>query len=106
MDISVSPKSEFGVHGYDNEVPDMHPFFIAKGPAIKSSHKVPPFSTLDLYNLFTTILDLKPDKTNGTFANVRDILQPVKHQILTPMLIAGKYNSCYSVLPNSFCFTV
>ncbi|GLV32097.1 hypothetical protein CBL_11947 [Carabus blaptoides fortunei] len=86
--LKVTAKSEFGVHGYDNEVPDMHPFFIAKGPAIKSSHKVPPFSTLDLYNLFSTILDLKPGKTNGTFANVRDILQPVKHQIVTPILVA------------------
>lgn len=98
MFISVTNNTEYGIHGYDNTYPEMHPFFIAKGPGVKSNHKVPPFSTLDLYNLFCAVLNLKPDQNNGTFANIRDIIVPFKDD--TAFLYQGKkiYNSYYSRL--------
>ncbi|XP_017786314.1 PREDICTED: bis(5'-adenosyl)-triphosphatase enpp4-like [Nicrophorus vespilloides] len=76
--VEFNENSSFGVHGYDNELPDMHPFFMARGPMIKVAHKVPPFHSVDLYNLFCNILDLKAQPNNGTFANVRDILAATK----------------------------
>nr|XP_023015420.1 bis(5'-adenosyl)-triphosphatase enpp4-like [Leptinotarsa decemlineata] len=58
--FTLTNTSEFGVHGYDYNVSDMHPFFMARGPKIKKEHKVAPFHTVDLYNLFTEILELPP----------------------------------------------
>lgn len=87
----VTPKSEFGVHGYDDEFSDMRPFFIAYGPRIKKSHKVPPFSTLDLYNLFCEILEIQPESNNGTYANICDILTHFKKVPQSSFAIAGMY---------------
>lgn len=89
--ILVTDKTEFGSHGYDNEFKEMHPFFTAYGPRIKVNHRVPPFSTLDLYSLFCEILKLEPEKNNGTYANVRDILETMKLNTISPLLIAGKF---------------
>ncbi|XP_065160504.1 bis(5'-adenosyl)-triphosphatase enpp4-like isoform X2 [Atheta coriaria] len=72
--INITPESQFGVHGYDNEDTDMHPFFMARGPKIKKQHKVSPFHTVDLYNLFCDILEIKPVANNGSSANIKAIL--------------------------------
>lgn len=53
----------------------MHPFFIASGPLVKSGHNIQPFDTVDYYPLFSTILGVAPERNNGTFANVRDVLK-------------------------------
>ncbi|KAJ8977908.1 hypothetical protein NQ317_012409 [Molorchus minor] len=65
--FTLTNTSEFGVHGYDYTVPDMHPFFMARGPKIKTKHEVAPFNTVDLFNLFTEILELPPLANNGTW---------------------------------------
>ncbi|CAG9818495.1 unnamed protein product [Phaedon cochleariae] len=72
--FTLTNTSEFGVHGYDNDVVDMHPFFMARGPRIKLHHRVTPFSTVDLYNLFTEILRLPARANNGSMGNIVDIL--------------------------------
>ncbi|KAK9877191.1 hypothetical protein WA026_016939 [Henosepilachna vigintioctopunctata] len=72
--ISVTDEWEFGVHGYDNLVSDMHPFFMARGPKIKKDHKVPPFHTVDLFNLFCKILELPAVINDGNIDRISDIL--------------------------------
>ncbi|KAJ8954061.1 hypothetical protein NQ318_004366 [Aromia moschata] len=72
--FTLTNSSEFGVHGYDYTVPEMHPFFMARGPKIKKQHKVAPFHTVDLFNLFTEILELPPVANNGSLGNVVDVL--------------------------------
>lgn len=72
--ITVNDDSEFGVHGYDNQMDEMHGIFMARGPKIKVSHKVKPFNTVDLYNLFCKILDLPLIPNNGSLSNIEDIL--------------------------------
>ncbi|XP_018564085.1 bis(5'-adenosyl)-triphosphatase enpp4 isoform X2 [Anoplophora glabripennis] len=73
--FKLTNSSEFGVHGYDYNVTDMHPFFMARGPKIKNEHKVAPFHTVDLFNLFTKILELPHISNNGTLDNIVDILK-------------------------------
>lgn len=72
--FTVTNKSEFGIHGYDYNTTSMHPFFMARGPKIKKHHKVNPFHTVDLVNLFTKILEIPPLPNNGSFHNVEDVL--------------------------------
>lgn len=74
----VNNDSEFGLHGYDNEAIEMHPFFFAKGPAFMSNCKLEPFNNLDLYPLFCKILDLQCPIVNGTLSHLTKCLK--KHQ--------------------------
>ena len=64
-----------GLHGYDNNEPSMHPFFIASGPLVKRGRRVQPFDTVDYYTLFSAVLGVTPEPNNGTFSNVRDVLK-------------------------------
>nr|CAD7597575.1 unnamed protein product [Timema genevievae] len=73
--ITMSPKMVFGLHGYDNSEPNMRPFFLSWGPRIKKNYVVSPFNTIDLYSLFSKILELTPPKTNGTGIYVEAILK-------------------------------
>nr|CAD7394866.1 unnamed protein product [Timema cristinae] len=73
--ITMSPKMVFGLHGYDNSEPNMRPFFLSWGPCIKKNYMVSPFNTIDLYSLFSKILELTPPKTNGTGIYVEAILK-------------------------------
>ncbi|RZC33902.1 bis(5'-adenosyl)-triphosphatase enpp4-like, partial [Asbolus verrucosus] len=73
--FNVTNQSEFGVHGYDYTEKEMRPFFMARGPKIKVNHKVAPFNTVDLFNLFCEILEITPTKNNGSVANIVDVLK-------------------------------
>lgn len=52
----------------------MHAMFFANGPAFKEHTKLPPFSSVDLYNLFCAILGIDTVPNNGTIANVAQML--------------------------------
>ncbi|KAJ3662358.1 hypothetical protein Zmor_006712 [Zophobas morio] len=71
--LKVTNQSTFGVHGYDYTEKEMHPFFMVRGPRIKINHKVSPFNTVDLFNLFCEILEIAPTKNNGTVANIANM---------------------------------
>nr|CAD7448526.1 unnamed protein product [Timema bartmani] len=73
--ITMSPKMVFGLHGYDNSEPNMRPFFLSWGPRIKKNYVISPFNTIDLYSLFSKILELTPPKTNGTGIYVEALLK-------------------------------
>ncbi|XP_033178652.1 bis(5'-adenosyl)-triphosphatase enpp4 isoform X3 [Bombus impatiens] len=74
----VTSDSEFGLHGYDNEAIEMHPFFFANGPAFMPKCKLEPFNNLDLFPLFCKILDLQCPIGNGTISHLTKCLK--KHQ--------------------------
>jgi alkaline phosphatase D len=64
-----------GTHGYDNECGDMDMIFFAYGPAFKQSYTQPAFRNIDLYNLMSHILGLRPAHNDGDFDRVRDMLK-------------------------------
>lgn len=72
--ISYTNESEYGIHGYDNQLRSMNSFFIAKGPQIKTHHVVQPFDTVDLFHLFCEILEIPPPNVSGNRNNILDIL--------------------------------
>lgn len=93
VEFLVTNASEFGVHGYDYVVPEMHPYFMAVGPKIKKQTKVPPFNTVDLFNVFCAILDIPVIENNGTMLPAEMILvgNGGNYSIGTIVMISGKY---------------
>ncbi|XP_043272523.1 ectonucleotide pyrophosphatase/phosphodiesterase family member 5-like [Venturia canescens] len=79
FNITVNNQSEFGVHGYDNEDPNMHPIFFARGPAFVSECKLEPFHNVDLFPLFCNILELNCPPVNGTLESFSKCLKSSVH---------------------------
>ena len=48
-----------GNHGYSNQFPDMHPFFLAQGPAFKEGFVSEPFENVNIYSLVCHVTDNK-----------------------------------------------
>ena len=63
-----------GDHGYDNQLVNMHPIFIAHGPAFKKAYKAEPFDSVDVYPLLCHLLDVEPRPNNGSLDVIRHIL--------------------------------
>ncbi|KAK5640611.1 hypothetical protein RI129_011422 [Pyrocoelia pectoralis] len=84
--FKVRNDSEFGVHGYDNQLPSMRPFFMAIGPQIKANHKVAPFNTVDLFTLFCAILNIKSTRHDGVYSNIETILVGY-HGSMVPIIV-------------------
>jgi len=60
-----------GEHGYDNRLRDMHPFFVATGPAFKTGGLIyEPFDNVDIYPLMCLILGLTPAPNNGSLTHI------------------------------------
>jgi hypothetical protein len=53
----------------------MHPIFYGFGPVFRRNIQAEPFRSVDIYPLMSYILQLKERKTNGSFENVKNILQ-------------------------------
>ncbi len=63
-----------GVHGYGDEVRDMHAIFIASGPDIRTGAPLQPFANVDVYSLLAFLLDVKPARTDGSLTSMCPIL--------------------------------
>ena len=64
-----------GMHGYrPDTVPNMHPFFIAYGPAFKKAYVSDPFESVDIYPLMCEVLGITPAANNGSLERVKYIL--------------------------------
>lgn len=63
-----------GNHGYDNAVPEMHPIFLAVGPAFRKNVTKQFMNATDLYPLLCHLLGISPLPNNGSFSAVKDIL--------------------------------
>ncbi|KAK3608381.1 hypothetical protein CHS0354_035378 [Potamilus streckersoni] len=72
---SLAGYTTVGVHGYDPaKVKEMHPFFIASGPAFKKGYSAGPIKMVDLYPLMCHILGIKPAPNNGSLENIQHLL--------------------------------
>ncbi|KAM6185869.1 ectonucleotide pyrophosphatase/phosphodiesterase family member 5 [Rhynchocyon petersi] len=63
-----------GNHGYDNALPDMHPIFLAHGPAFRKNFTKESMNLTDLYPLLCHLLGITDMPHNGSFQNVQDLL--------------------------------
>lgn len=77
-----------GNHGYDNLYASMHALFLAYGPAFKSGVEVPAFENIELYNLMSDLVGVKPAPNNGTEGTLFDILlsPPLRPQLSKEVL--------------------
>lgn len=89
--ISVTPTTKYGVHGYDNAYESMHPIFYAYGHMIKSENVVEPFDTVDLYYLFCEILGVEPPGyLDGNRENILGILKNDELKRTSRWIVMGK----------------
>ena len=67
-----------GTHGYYPELPQMRPFFVARGPAFKSDyvHKNSKIETVDVFSLVAYLLKIDPKRHEGDLARMIDLLKP------------------------------
>lgn len=67
-----------GEHGYDNNAPQMHAFFAARGPRFRRRYHRTSLQNLDIYPLVSYMLSLDPShitvKPNGTLSDIVTIL--------------------------------
>ncbi|CAL8092393.1 unnamed protein product [Orchesella dallaii] len=61
-----------GIHGYSN-MTDMRTIFFAKGPAFKEGVAHPPIEMVDLYQIFTHLLDIPSNPNNGSWPRVSNM---------------------------------
>jgi predicted AlkP superfamily pyrophosphatase or phosphodiesterase len=74
MEAKGETKRSRGAHGYDNRLPSMRAIFIAHGPAFKKGKVVPPFENIQVYNIMTRILGLKPAPNDGNYRTAKAVL--------------------------------
>ena len=67
-------KRSRGGHGYDNQLPSMRAIFIAHGEAFKRGRVVAPFENIQVYNIMTRILGLKPAANDGNYRAAKAVL--------------------------------
>ncbi len=64
-----------GDHGQDPADPRLHGLFVAAGPAFKEGLAIDRFESVELYNLMTDVLELKPAPNDGEPDALRHILK-------------------------------
>jgi predicted AlkP superfamily pyrophosphatase or phosphodiesterase len=67
-----------GEHGYDNLDPLMRALFVAEGPSFRRGVTTPPFPNVDVYPLLAHILDIAPERNDGNYTQVEQMLQPAE----------------------------
>ena len=63
-----------GGHGYDNRLTSMRAIFIGHGQAFRKGRVVEPFENIQVYNIMTRILSLKPAANDGDYRAARAVL--------------------------------
>ncbi|KAF6113634.1 ectonucleotide pyrophosphatase/phosphodiesterase family member 5 [Phyllostomus discolor] len=63
-----------GNHGYDNMLAEMHPIFLAHGPAFRKNFTREAMNSTDLYPLLCHLLNIPAMPHNGSLGNVQDLL--------------------------------
>ena len=77
-----------GNHGYSNQFPDMHPFFLAQGPAFKEGFVSEPFENVNIYSLMCHILGIEPAPNNGSLQAVQHLLKEHKHDYTVLIVVS------------------
>uniref|UniRef100_A0A2C9JT90 Uncharacterized protein n=1 Tax=Biomphalaria glabrata TaxID=6526 RepID=A0A2C9JT90_BIOGL len=66
----------YGDHGFDNELVNMKPFFIASGPAFRTGGQVvDPIQSVDIYPLICYLLDIPASPNNGSLERAKTLLR-------------------------------
>jgi predicted AlkP superfamily pyrophosphatase or phosphodiesterase len=68
-----APYQPRGVHGYDNLSPESRAIFVAQGPNFPKGKSVAPFWNIELYNVISRILHLKPSSNNNTLNGILEM---------------------------------
>ncbi|KAG2468414.1 bis(5'-adenosyl)-triphosphatase enpp4 [Polypterus senegalus] len=63
-----------GDHGYDNDLPSMHPFLAAHGPSFRKGYKHNTMNIVDIYPLMCHLLEMQELPNNGSFSHVKCLL--------------------------------
>ncbi|KAM6139375.1 ectonucleotide pyrophosphatase/phosphodiesterase family member 5 isoform 2-T3 [Phoenicopterus ruber ruber] len=98
--VAILPK-EVGNHGYDNILPEMHPIFLAVGPAFRKNATKEVMNATDLYPLLCHLLGINPLPNNGSFSAVKDILAeevPVAFGADTYATVVGVFLGSFLVM--------
>ncbi|HEY4063992.1 MAG TPA: ectonucleotide pyrophosphatase/phosphodiesterase [Puia sp.] len=73
---TFNPKVGPGTHGFNPfTVIDMGASFFAWGPAFKQHLQIPPFKNVEVYDVMTQILGIKPQPNDGTGELAKEILR-------------------------------
>jgi len=64
-----------GSHGYDPADPAMNALFLAHGPAFRRGVTLKPFDNVDVYPLLAAISGVRPEKNDGTLADLTPALK-------------------------------
>lgn len=64
-----------GAHGYFPQSSDMQVMFRAIGPDFKKGYTAKGFVNVDIYPLLSYLLQIVPEKTDGQFERIKDILK-------------------------------
>jgi len=82
-----------GNHGYDNALADMHPIFLAHGPAFRKNFTKEAMNSTDLYPLLCHLLNVTGMPHNGSLESVRDLLSSAspgaRPRAPSPTLVRG-----------------
>ncbi|ADV44321.1 ectonucleotide pyrophosphatase/phosphodiesterase [Bacteroides helcogenes] len=68
-------RSHKGAHGYFPQYSDMQVIFRAIGPDFKKGYTSKGFVNVDIYPLLAYLLQIVPEKTDGNFKRIKDILK-------------------------------
>jgi predicted AlkP superfamily pyrophosphatase or phosphodiesterase len=67
-------KTSRGGHGYDNQLASMRAIFIGHGAAFRKGKLVEPFENIQVYNIMSRILGLKPAPNDGNYRAAKAVL--------------------------------
>ncbi|XP_006776473.1 PREDICTED: ectonucleotide pyrophosphatase/phosphodiesterase family member 5 [Myotis davidii] len=72
-----------GNHGYDNALAEMHPVFLAHGPAFRKNFTKEAMNSTDLYPLLCHLLRIPALPHNGSLSSVQDLLRSTAPRTMT-----------------------
>lgn len=85
----ISSRSKYtknlGSSGYDNRHNSMRALFLAVGPGFLDHFLIEPFENIELYNMISELMKVKPSKNNGTTGSLNHIINAAK-----PLLTKSK----------------
>lgn len=71
----ADPERPRGAHGYDPGLTSMRAIFLAWGPSFKNGYTAEPIENVDIYNIVSRILGLKPAENDGDMERVKSMFR-------------------------------
>lgn len=70
---SLKPET-FGLHGYNNSLPEMQAVFLAIGPRFPKDRKVGQVVNVDIYSLLAEIMKIRPAYNDGNLSRIASVV--------------------------------